>query len=193
MNRTTARGLATVATGLFLGLTASACGAIDEGKTVEPLAPIASSAAGQQPVNEQPEEGDATTGTLGGKAVEVGSGLVVSVGAPSKYTPSEYPAMSAPRTKASKFFVVTVKIENRGAEPLAAGIYWEGTSGAEGDPLDQVFDSAKISGQPDTKIRPGKRQTFKIAFHQPTGDLSEIVLEGMVDGFLSQVTFTGKL
>ena len=192
MNRTTARGLATVATGLFLALTASACGATDEGKTVEPLAPIASSAAGQQPVNEQPEASD-TEGQLGGKAVELSSGLVVSVSAPEAYRPGQYAIMTAPRTKASKFFVVTVKIENRSAGSLPAGIYWEGTSGAEGDPLDQVFDGEKVGNQPSTQIRPGKRQTFKIAFHQPTGDLSDIVLEGLLEGFTSKVTLIGKL
>lgn len=180
------RGLATVALALSVAWTVAGCGAIDEGKPVAPLAP-GNSAPAPEGAN------DATGGQLGGKAVELASGLVISVSAPARYKPSEYAAMNIPRTKASKFFVVTVKIENRGTEPLDVQAYWSGTSGAEGDALDQVFDTGKIGDQPTTAVRVGKRQTFKLAFHQPTGDLSEITLDGMMLGGLATATFTGKL
>jgi hypothetical protein len=191
----TVRGAVIVAAGLFLTLTSAAACATDGGKADRggALAPITEpgNPADTPLPTEEPALADSEA-KMGADAVTLESGLVISVSKPKAFKPTEYAAMGLPRTKSSKFFVVTVKIQNNGPEALDASIYWQGTSGAEGDPLDQVFDGEGIGNQPSTAIRPTKRQTFKIGFHQPTGDLSEIVLEGSV-GFGAEVTFVGKL
>jgi hypothetical protein len=89
-------------------------------------------------------------------------GLVVTIGTPQPYTPSESAAVGEPRPPAFVVFDVTVVNGSQANyEPAIFSVSLQSANVEE----QQVFDSANgIGGTPTTPILPGREAAFRLAF-----------------------------
>ena len=89
-------------------------------------------------------------------------GLVVTVGAPQPFTPSEYAFVGEPAPPAFVAFDVTiVNGTQQNFDPVSFYVTMQSANVEE----EQIFDSENgIEGSPSTPILPGREAVFKIAF-----------------------------
>lgn len=170
------------------GLITLGCGAgsSDTGKVTEGGAKATGAAA-------QAAKGETKkVAKMGADSVTLDGGILVSASKPTKFTPSTY---SAGHTRGNSAILVSVTIENKGAEPLDLGLVTVTAAfGKDGTQAESVFDSAKgIEGSFQSTIAAGQKRTAKFAFSAATKDLSLIAIT-VQPGFDNNVAlFEGAL
>ncbi|OZV74780.1 hypothetical protein CA850_29835 [Micromonospora echinospora] len=134
-----------------------------------------------------------TVAAMGAEAVTLDGGVVVTVGKPTKFTPS---GTSAGHQRGNSAAVFSITIENKGTEPLDLTLANVTASfGAEGTQAEPVFDSEKgITGGFTSTIATGQKRTAKYAFSAPTKDTSVIAVTVEPNALGDSVAlFEGKL
>lgn len=125
----------------------------------ESSAPSSGDDASAEPAEEEsPAEDDMTVKF--GESFAYEDKVVILVSAPKKYTPSDTAAVG----NGKNHVVFTVTLKNGSAKPYDPSLFSATAVSGEAE-AEQIFDSAKnVGGSPDTKVLPGKRVVFKIAF-----------------------------
>lgn len=119
-------------------------------------------------------EGGAVSGDAAfGEVLEYDDGLVVTVGAPQDYTPSDSAYVDGPAPAAFVAFDVTI-VNGTGQDFEPIGFLLTLQSGSTEE--SQVFDSAQgLDGTPYTTLLPGREVSFRVGFGASVPD--DLVLE----------------
>ena len=118
-------------------------------------------------------DGGATGDAVFGDVLEYDDGLVVTVGAPQDYTPSDTAYVDGPAPAAFVAFDVTiVNGTGRDFEPIGFLLTLQSGSTEES----QVFDTERgLDGTPYTTLLPGREVSFRVGFGASVPD--DLVLE----------------
>lgn len=125
-----------------------------------------------------------------GETAEYNDGVKVTVSEPrTDYTPSDT-AAGNDDDALKNYAVFTVSIENGSQETFDPGMFLASGNSA-GVEADQIFDSEqKMGSAPSTKLLPGDKVTFDIAF--AVADAKDITLEVNTDFDRDEILFTTK-
>jgi hypothetical protein len=181
----------TIAGVVVAGLIAVGCGSGSTGDVNEGAA-VAPADAGAATPGGKAKGGDKQVAQLGADTVSLPEGVVVAASKATKFKPA---STAAGHTRGNTAFLVSITIENKGAEPLDLSLVTvEATVGKEGDRAEPVFDfEKKIDSSFRSKIASGRKQTAKFVWSTESKDLSLISLTVSPNLTEGTALFEGKL
>lgn len=138
--------------------------------------PVAEDTASEQPA----DDGTAAFG----EAYTWQDGLSVTIGAPERYTPSDYAFGSVEGQSAVALQITIVNGSDAPFDPVLASI----SAQSGNTEASQIFDSGQgMEGSPSTKILAGRETTYKVAFS--VADPNDLVVEFSPDFAHASVLF----
>jgi hypothetical protein len=181
----------TIAGVVVAGLIAVGCGSGSTGDVNEGAA-VAPADAGAATPGGKAKGGDKQVAQLGADTVSLPEGVVVAASKATKFKPA---STAAGHTRGNTAFLVSITIENKGAEPLDLSLVTvEATVGKDGDRAEPVFDfEKKIDSSFRSKIASGRKQTAKFVWSTESKDLSLISLTVSPNLTEGTALFEGKL